>query len=168
MKYYIKQKVFSFTSQFDITDERQEPLYHVSGHFMSLTNKLELLNNRGEIVLRSNRQLFTFLPKYWVYSNNGEVLATMKKVFSIRPNFDINFKNHEYRVEGDFLAHSYVITDGRENVAYLSKKYFAWGDTYEIDIRDDENLEFWLFVVIIIDQVLFQNRGGVTSSNFNN
>jgi len=168
MKYYIKQKVFSFTSQFDIYDEHQHPAYKVSGHFMSLSNQLELLNSRGEMILQASKKIFTFLPLYTIYSSHGEPLATMKKLFSLHPNFVINFNRNEYQVSGDFFAHSYEISDGRNTVAYISKKYLTWGDTYEIDILDTDNLEVWLFTVIVIDQVLFQNKGGGATFNSNN
>ena len=50
MKFYIKQKVFSFKDKFRIMDENQVLQYEVKGKFMSLSNKLELLDKNGNLV----------------------------------------------------------------------------------------------------------------------
>ena len=57
MKYYIKQKVFSLKDQFAIKDYSQNDVFQVKGKFMSLSNKLELLNMDGSQVLNSKKQL---------------------------------------------------------------------------------------------------------------
>jgi uncharacterized protein YxjI len=43
-------------------------------------------------------------------------------------------------------------------VTSISKKIISWGDTYEIDVVDENNLELLLFMVIIIDQVVHENK----------
>ena len=56
MKYYIKQKVFTVRDQFTIKDYSQNDVFQVQGKFMSITNKLELLNMDGSQVLNSKKQ----------------------------------------------------------------------------------------------------------------
>ena len=38
------------------------------------------------------------------------------------------------------------------------KKVISWGDTYEINILDELNTELYLFIVIIIDQIIHEQR----------
>ena len=163
MKYYIKQKVFSLRDKFTIKDYSQNDLYQVQGKFMSISNKLELLNMDGSQVLNSKRKVFRFLPLYNIYSNHDDELATIKKRFSFKPKFDVLVGNEEYVVEGSFFAHSFVIKKGEREVASIVKKVLSFGDSYEIDIMDETQKELLLFIVIIIDQIIHEsskrNRG---------
>lgn len=159
MKFYIKQKVFSFKDKFRIMDESQNVLYEIKGKFISLKNKLELTNQNGEVLLRSERKVLTFLPKYFLYDRQNQEIAEIKRLFSLRPKFDLNIPNKNYYVDGSFFGHSFGIYDDKRNlIASISKKIISWGDTYEIDILDEENPELFLFVVIIIDQVVHEKR----------
>ena len=158
MKYYIKQKVFSLRDKFTIKDYSQNDLYQVQGKFMSISNKLELLNMDGSQVLNSKRKVFRFLPLYNIYSNHDDELATIKKRFSFKPKFDVFIGENEYVVDGSFFAHSFVVKRGEEEVASIIKKVLSFGDSYEIDILDESKKELLLFIVIIIDQIIHENK----------
>ena len=158
MKFYIKQKVFTLKDKFDIYDENQTLQYQVKGKFVSITNRLELLNSAGDLALRSNRKVLTLLPKYFVYNRENEEVATIKKLFALRPKFNISILNKEFYLEGNLFAHSFEILDRGEPVASIKKKIIAWGDTYEIEIYSNENIELFLFVVIIVDQVIHESK----------
>ena len=158
MKYYIKQKVFSLRDKFLIKDYAQNDLYQVEGKFMSLTNKLQLMNMDGSQVLNSKKVLFRFLPLYHIYSNHDEELATIKRKFAFKPKFEVTVGNKEFEVVGSFFAHSFTIKSGMQEVASISKKVFSFGDSYEIDIFDEVQKELFLFIVIIIDQVIHEQR----------
>ena len=150
MKYYIKQKVFSLKDKFLIKDYSQNDLYQVEGKFMSLSNKLKLMNMDGSQILHSKRVLFRFLPLYHVYSNHDEEMATIQRKFSFKPKFEVTIGTREYVVEGTLFAHSVI--------ASIEKKVFSFGDSYEIDILDENQKELFLFVVIIIDQVIHEQQ----------
>ena len=158
MKYYIKQKVFSLRDKFTVKDYSQNDVFQVQGKFMSISNKLELLNMDGSQVLNSKKKLFRFLPVYNIYSNHNEELATIKKKFSLKPKFDIIAENEVYQVDGSFFAHSFVIRRDEQDVASIVKKVFSFGDSYEIDILDESKKELFLFMVIIIDQIIHEGR----------
>ncbi len=158
MKYYVKQKVFSFKDKFTIKDYSQNDVYQVEGKFMSLTNKLQLLNMDGSQALNAKKQLFKLFPVYHVYSNHDEELAVIKKRFAFKPRFDVYVGEEEYQVEGTLFAHSFVIRKDDMDVASIEKKVFSFGDSYEIDILDETRKELLLFIVIIIDQVIHESQ----------
>lgn len=158
MKYYIKQKVFTFVSSFKITDKDQNERYSVQGKFMSLSNKLELLDSRGNTILRAQKKILSFLPLYYIFNQNGEVVATIQRVFGLTPKFKLIINNKEYNVSGTFFGHSFEITDRNETVAYIHKQFISWGDTYEIEILCESDEELFLFVVIVIDQVIHEDH----------
>jgi uncharacterized protein YxjI len=160
MKFYIKQKVFSFKDKFNITDENENLLYQVKGKMFSLRNKLEMQNNKGEVLFTSMKKLFRIFSKYTIFDKGEQDVATIVRKFSLRPKFDLSILNKEQTVDGSLFAHSFnILANGGGTVASISKKIISWGDTYEIEIFEDENIELYLFVVIILDQVIHERKG---------
>jgi uncharacterized protein YxjI len=158
MKFYIKQKVFTLKDKFKITDEAQNPIYEVKGKFMSITNKLELLDINENVLYRSNRKVLALLAKYFIYNQSGEEVATINRKFSLRPKFDLSILGREMELEGSLFAHSFNIIDHGQSVASIHKKIISWGDAYEIEVYDKENIELFLFVIIILDQVIHEKK----------
>jgi len=161
MKFYIKQKVFSFKDKFNITDEQQNLKYQVKGKFMSLHNKLDLLDENGEVLFSSKKKLLRLLPKYFIFDRGEQEVATIVRKFSLRPKFDLSILSKEQTVDGSLFAHSFNILDNDGVVASISKKIISWGDTYEIEIFEEENIELYLFVVIILDQVIHEGKKSI-------
>lgn len=158
MRFYIKQKVFSFKDKFRIMDDAQKELYTVEGKFLSIQNKLQLLNVNGSQVLNAKKKLFRLFATYEIFTPHGDLLAEIKRKFSFRPKFEVNVQGEQLMVEGSLFAHSFgVMKDGRE-AATIQKKVISWGDTYEIFVDDDLNPELYLFIVIIIDQVIHEQK----------
>jgi len=158
MRFYIKQKVFTLKDKFNVFDENQTQKYQVKGKFLSLTNKLDLLDMEGKLLLHSNRKLLTFLPKYYIYDSQNQLVAVIKKKFSFLPKYDLTVLGKALKVDGKFFAHNFSILDNTLTLASISKRVISWGDTYEIDIAAEENVEVFLFVVIIIDQTIHEKK----------
>ncbi len=156
MRFYIKQKVFSLRDKFRIMDESQRELYAVEGKFFSISNKLQLLNMNGSQVLNANKKIFSIMAKYFINDPHGELLAEVSRKFSIRPKFIVKVQDEELQVEGSLFAHSFGVFRNGNEVASISKKLISWGDTYEINIQDELNVELYLFIVIIIDQIIHE------------
>lgn len=158
MKFYIKQKVFSLKDKFNILDENQILQYQVHGKMMSLSNKLEFKNDKDEVLLRAQRKVFSFLPKYFIFDNHNQEVAEIKRLFGIRPRFNLTVRYKDLDVSGSLFAHSFVVEDNGITLATISKKIISWGDTYEIEIYKEEDIELLLFVVIVLDQVIHERR----------
>ncbi len=158
MKFYIKQKVFTLKDKFNITDDQQNQLYQVKGKFMSIKNKLDLLDKADQLVLHAEKKVFSFMPKYFIYDPKMQEIAQIQRRFGFRPKFYISVLKKDFRLEGNLFAHSFTILDRDTVVATISKKIFSWGDTYEIEVEEQENVELFLFVVIILDQILHEKK----------
>lgn len=142
-------------------DSNGQTVYTVQGKMFSLNNSIELLNPNGSQVFNAKRKILSLLPKYFVYDPHNELVAEVKKLFAIRPKFDITLGHKELRCEGSFMAYSFGVFDGDNEIASVEKKILTFGDTYEIDIHDESNKELLLFLVIILDQILHEKRDRV-------
>ena len=65
----------------------------------------------------------------------------------------------EYMLEGmDIASRSCTIAKEGRIVATVSKKFFAMSDTYGVEIVGEEDHAFILALVIILDQLLFNQK----------
>jgi uncharacterized protein YxjI len=154
MRYLIKQKVFTLKDKFSIIDEQENVLFNVEGKFFSISNKLSLFNPIGDEILKAQKKLFRFLPKYTISLPNGEEVATVQKRFSIRPNFTVMYGPDQIEVKGNFIGHKFTMYKNGVEVVNVSKKLFSFGDTYMIDVLDEHQPEIYLFIVVVIDQII--------------
>lgn len=60
-------------------------------------------------------------------------------------------------------AHDYVIKKKNRVVADINKKWLSWGDAYEINLYEEQDLEILLGVVIVIDCVISAARANSSS-----
>ena len=164
MKFYIKQKVFSLASRFNITDEDGNERYTVEGELLSLTRRLHIYDQRGEEAALIHKELFTLMPRF-VVERNGQVTAAIKKRFTLfKPSYDIEGKG--WHVEGDFFAHDYRIVDNSGAVvAYIHKVWMSWGDSFEIDYANGVDERMLLAVILAIDTVMDNSGSGSHSSS---
>ncbi len=158
MKFYIQQKVFSIGDKFSIKNVLGNDVFNVEGKVFSMGNKLRIYDIDNNEVVYIEQKLFKLLPEYSIYLK-GNYAARVKKEFTFFSNkFDIDSNMGNFSIEGDFFAHDFSIMKNGSTVAQINKKWLSFGDTYEIDISEQENYEFILSLVIVIDQVLHDNK----------
>lgn len=148
MKLNIKQKVFSFNEKFFILDENGNEKYYVEGEVFTIGKKLHLYSLKEEEIAYIHQKVLALLPHYFVSVEGKDEIEVEKKIH-ITPKFVVEDLNWE--IEGDFLAHEYDIKKGDEIIASVSKKWFSWGDSYEIDVKNDNNVIMALSMVLVVD-----------------
>jgi uncharacterized protein YxjI len=154
MRYAVKQKIFSFGDSFTIRDEAGNDCFTVKGKVFSLGDKLRIYDMGGKELVYIEQKLFRFLPEYSIYYD-GQLYATVKKEFTFfKPKFKIHSPLAEYDAEGNVWGMDFSILRNGKLAALVSKKWFAWSDTYGVDIYEGEDPVFMLALVIVIDQVI--------------
>lgn len=158
MRFVVRQKVFSFGDNFTIKDEAGNEHFMVKGKVFALGDKLRIYDMQGHELFYIEQKLLRFLPEYIIY-RSGQPVATVKKQLTFfRPRFRIWSVYGEFTIEGNFLGMEFLIHRNGKHVAQVSKRWFAWSDTYGVDIADDEDYGFILALVIVIDQVLHDDE----------
>ena len=163
MKLYIKQKVFSWGDKFRIYDENQNDRYYVKGEVLSFGKKLHLYNPSGDEEAFIHQKVLALLPKFYISRNNTDVAQVIKEFTILRQEYTV--EGLGWTVKGNFWAHDYKITSNSRIIASISKRWFSWGDTYEIDISDDADEVMAICVVLIIDAVIAQSENSAAASS---
>ena len=166
MLYYIKQKVFTIGDRYTIKDAAENDLFLVEGRIFTLGAKLQLFDMDRNECAYIEQELFHLLPRYNIY-RDGLLLAQVKKEFTFfKSRYSIEAGTGSYTVSGDFWSMDFVIEHDGRPAATIHKKWLSWGDSYQIDIADTEDIPLMLSIVIIIDNTLHQNgQAAVIGSN---
>lgn len=156
MRYQIRQRLLAWGDDFTIQDADDKDVYFVDGKAFSLGKKLSFQDMAGRELAFIEQQLFHWGPTYEV-QQNGRVVATIKKeLFTFfRDRFEVDVPGpNDYHVEGNMLDYEYRFTrsSGRE-VARVSKKFFAWADSYGVEVEEGEDDLLILATTVVIDQV---------------
>lgn len=165
MKLYIKEKVFSFKDKFYIKDEYENDKYYVEGELFSIGKKLHVFDINENEVAYVHQKVLSFMPRFFVYVNGVEVAEIVKKISLFTPKYVINGLGWE--VNGNFWAHDYSILDHDREIVSIHKAWMAWGDTYELDIKDNADELVALAVVLAIDCVM-DAQNSSSSASFSN
>jgi uncharacterized protein YxjI len=155
MRYLLKQKLFAFGEDFHILNENDEKVFFVDGRAFSLGNKLSFQDLSGNELVFIRQKLLSFGPSYELH-RGGQLVATLKKnyftLFHCKFAIDVPGPD-DLEAKGDFLDHEYVFTRSGREVAQISKRWFAFSDTYGVDIGEGQDDVLILASAVVIDMI---------------
>lgn len=163
MKLYMKQKVFSWRDKFIIRDEQERERFYVEGEFLTLAKKLHVYDDSHAEVAFIRQKLWAWMPRYFVEIDGREVCQIVKRLTWLRPKYEL--EGLGWHVAGDFWAHEYTVLDGEREVMRLSKHWWTWGDSYELDIPEPQDALLCLCIVLAIDAALADAQTSSSSTS---
>jgi len=152
LKLYIKQKVFSFVDRFTVKSEGGADAYTAIGKLFTLGKKLNVYegtNTDVEPATRIEQRLLSFTTRFGIIVRGNHVTDMVRKITMF--SNDYRLEGLIWHLEGDFLAHEYCLMDGRNTIMRLSRKWFTWGDSYELDISDNQDPLLCLSIALAVD-----------------
>lgn len=150
-QFYIKQKVFSLSGKFTVKDQQENDVYYVEGSFMQIPKTFSIMNTKRDEVALITKKTFSLLPKFFV-EVNGKELITIEKEFSFfKARYSIDAEGIE--VHGNWWDMDFQVLRHGEVVGSVSKQWFTWGDSYQVQILDEEMEAIVIALVVAIDCV---------------
>ena len=153
MRYVMKQKLLSWGDDFVIQDESGRDAFYVDGKAFSLGNQLSFQDMQGNELASIRQTLLAWGPTYEIYGG-GELKAVVKKsLFTLlHCRFSVDVPGpDDLEARGDFTEHEYEFERAGRTVATVSKRWFAWTDTYGVGIEDGEDDILILASTVVID-----------------
>lgn len=149
MKLLFKQRFFSWFDSYDIYDEAGRVVYTVKGE-LSWGHLLRIYDSYGREVGYIKQEIWTFLPKFYMYLGDECVGSINKELSLFTPKYNIDYKG--WRIEGDWTEWDYSIySSSGQKVAGITKEIWKFTDTYVIDVRYPEDAIYALMLVLAID-----------------
>ena len=149
MKLLFKQRMFSWFDSYDIYDEAGRVACSVKGE-LSWGHMFRIYDRDGKELGSVKQEVWTFLPKFYMYMGNECVGSICKELSFFTPKYNIDFKG--WHVEGDWAEWDYTIYNSAgQRVASINKEIWKWTDTYVIDVFDPADALCALMLVLAID-----------------
>ncbi|MGF7534701.1 LURP-one-related/scramblase family protein [Bacillus mexicanus] len=153
---FMKQKMFSFKDAFHIYDRDEQEKFKVEGRFFSLGDSLQMTDSSGKSLVSIEQKVMSFLPRYEISIGNELVCEVTKKVTFFKPKFEISKLSWE--IDGDLWKNEFQITDGENVRMSVSKKWLSWGDSYHLQIANEEDVLICTAIAIVLDMVLYEDK----------
>ncbi|WP_043932613.1 LURP-one-related/scramblase family protein [Bacillus sp. EB01] len=148
---FIKQKVFSLSGKFTVKDQQERDVYYVEGSFMKIPKTFSIMNTARDEVALITKKMFSFLPQFLVEVNGREVLTIRKEFSFFKARYTIDAAGIE--VDGNWWDMDFQIIQHGEVVGQVSKEWFTWGDSYKVQIVNEEMEAVIIALVVAIDCV---------------
>ena len=147
---YMKQKVFSLRGRFSIQDQQEQDVYLVEGSFMKLPKTFSISTVEGEEVAVITKKMLSLLPKFFI-EVDGETLTIEKSFTFFKDRYTIDTADLE--IDGDWWDMDFEIKRHGEVVGSVEKKWFTFGDSYEIQVFDPDIEKILIALIVAIDCV---------------
>jgi uncharacterized protein YxjI len=159
MKLYIKQRIFSIGDKYDVYDANENVVFDVKSELFTIGAKLHLCDVNGNELYYIKRKLTFMLAEYEIYQNNILCAVISQEFALFRSKLNVESSQGNFEIEGDLFSMDYDIIRNGQYFGSIHKRWLSWGDSYELDIPDEENAGFLCALVIAIDNCLHnENR----------
>jgi len=156
----MKQKLFSWGDDFVIKNEAGEDAFLVDGRAFSFGDKLSFQDLHGDELAFIRQRVLSWGPTYEI-TRGGQLLAVVKKeLFTFfRCKFTVDVSGpDDLEAEGDFMDMEYTFQRGGRTIAEVSRRWFAWSDTYGVNVAAGEDDVLILASTVVIDMVCHDDK----------
>lgn len=155
-RYKIRQNLISIGDDFWIENAEGKKVFKIDGKVLRIRKTLVFEDSQGKKLAQIQERLLTIRDTMVIDDSDGKELAVIKKalIAPLRDRWSVKVKNGEdLDVQGSILDHEYTIKQGRVKIAEVSKKWFAFTDTYGVEIDPGQNDILILAVAVAIDMM---------------
>ena len=155
MRYLVRERLFSITDDFWVTDEHDNRVFLVDGKALRLRETFELKDASGEVLATIHKRFLTFTDAMEI-EHGGAVVATVHKAV-ISPLHHRSFIDipggGRLEAVGNLIDKDFEIRDGRQPVARISRAWFRVRDTYGVEVAPGENDALIICMAICLDRI---------------
>ncbi len=155
MRYLVRERLFSITDDFWVTDEHDNRVFLVDGKALRLRETFELKDASGEVLATIHKRFLTFTDAMEI-EHGGAVVATVHKAvispLHHRAIIDVSGGGRLEAV-GNIIDKDFEILDGRQPVARISRAWFRLRDTYGVEVAPGENDALIICMAICLDRI---------------
>lgn len=153
MRYVMKQKLFCWGDDFTIKDDTGTDRFFVDGKAFSLGKQLSFQDMQGQELVFIRQKLLAWGPTYEIYRDKGLFAVVKKELFTFfHCRFTVDVPGpDDLEAKGNFTDHEYEFWRPSGLKAAVSKRWFAWSDTYGVDIAEGEDDVLILASTVVID-----------------
>ena len=151
---FTSSKVFSLHKRIEITDEYGEVVYRSESKFPSLHDKTEVYDVAGNHVAHIERKLFSLHERHFITMDDGFSFEISNELFHLIRDVT-NIVGLGWQLEGNILGLNFELYDGEgQVVAVIAQKMFSIHDKYCIDIYQPENEDIVVAILVTLQHMI--------------
>ena len=109
------------------------------------------MNTTRDEVAVITKKVFSLLPKFFVEMNGREILTITKEFSFFKARYSIDAAGIEVR--GNWWDMNFEVLQHGEVIGQVSKEWLSWGDSYKVQILNEEMEAIVISLVVAIDCV---------------
>jgi len=153
-RYQLREDLISIGDDFWIENENGQRVFRVDGKVLRISKTYAFLDMEGNTLCRIKERLLTIKDTMEIEDTEGQEMAVIRKalISPLRDRWNVKVRNGpDLDIQGNILDHEYTISQGRQRIAEVSKKWFRLTDTYGVEIADNQNDILILAIVVAMD-----------------
>ena len=148
---YIRQEIFTLGEKLTVKDDQQKNIYYIEGSFFQIPKTFSIMDeNRNEVALIT-KKILSFLPKFYVEVQGKQILTINKELSFFKARYTIDAEGIE--VQGNWWDMDFQVYKQGQLVGQVKKEWFTWGDSYKVQILDEDVQTIVIAIVVAIDCV---------------
>jgi uncharacterized protein YxjI len=154
--YRMRQKLVAIGDDYWIEDEQGRRAYKVNGKALRIRDTMVFEDASGNELLKLQERKLRIRDTMNIEDASGRTVATVKKamITPLRERFSVDVDGGaDMEVQGNIVDHEYHITQGGQELAEVSKRWFRIADTYGVEVVDGQNDVLMLAVTAVIDSM---------------
>ena len=152
---YAKQKVLKLEDHYAVTDESEAPVYYIDQNLKFFGYDVRVSDKDKNPLFSVDQEIMHLMPTYHVRFENSDVMDIKARFALFKKKIDITYKGSDLRLEGDIFSWDFRILDESDReVAAIQRKLFTWGDTFVIDVLDDNYADVAVAMMIVMDHII--------------
>lgn len=158
---YMKQKMFSLSGKFSVTDAAQQDVYFVEGSFLQVPKTFTIFDKKRHEVAHITKKVLSLLPKFFVEVDGREILTIKKELSFFKGRYTIEHAAIEMR--GDWWDMDFSVYHQNQLIGAVRKKWLSWGDQYEVTVHEETFETILIALVVAIDCVKSSEAAAASS-----
>jgi uncharacterized protein YxjI len=159
--YKMRQRLVSIGDDFWIETDTGEQAYKVDGKALRLRKTLVLEDPQGHELAKIQERMLRIRDAMEIEDADGNRLAMVKKalISPLRDRWKVEIEGGaDLDIQGNILDHEYTFTEGRSEVASVSKKWFRVADTYGVEVVPGRDPVLVLAATVALDVMAHEDR----------
>lgn len=160
---FTTSKVLTLHKQIDITDDRQQVVYHSWTKFPSIHDKTDITDADGHHVAHIERKLFTMHERHFITMADGTHFELSNELWHLVRDVT-NIEGLGWQLRGNIAALNFELYDAQGQIlAVISQKMISLHDKYCVDIYRPEH-EPAIIAILVTLQHMIRDREARSSS----
>ena len=151
---FISTKFFTLHQATDITDEKEQVVYHAASKFFSIHDKTDVTDAAGNQVAHIERKFFTLHQRHFITMADGFKFQLSNELWHIYKDIT-NIEGLGWQLRGNLFELNFELYDQDGGViAVISQKMISIHDKYAIDIYQTDKEPIVAAIVITLQHMI--------------